>query len=50
MCRRRDLEIIVFEVRIISGGLVELIGPRVNDGALVEVVHGGHETSSEFLL
>src|SRR5207237_5317916 len=41
--------VIVFEVRIISGGLVELVRPGVNNGVLVEVVDGGHEAVLEFL-
>ena len=31
----------VSEIRIISGGLVELVGPGVNDRIVVEVVNGG---------
>jgi hypothetical protein len=26
-----------------SGGLIELVGPGVDDGIFVEVVHGSHE-------
>src|SRR3954470_12673027 len=33
-----------------SSCVVDLIGPRVNDGVLVEVIHGGHEPILEFLL
>ena len=29
--------------RIISGGLIELEGPRVNDGLLIEAFHGSHD-------
>ncbi len=39
----------VFEIRIISGGLVELVGPGVNDRIVVEVVYSGHEALFEFL-
>ena len=38
-----------FEIRIISGGLVELVGPSVDDGVSVELVHGGHDTVLELL-
>ena len=34
---------------IISGRLVELIGPGVNDGLLIEIVHGSHDPILEFL-
>jgi hypothetical protein len=37
------------KVRIISGGLIEFVGPCVNDGILVEVVHGSHDAVLEFL-
>ena len=39
----------VSEVRIISGGLIELVGPSVDEGALVEVVNGSHDAVLEFL-
>src|SRR5258706_3700832 len=38
-----------FEVRIISGGLIELIGPSVDDGMAVEFIHGSHDAVLEFL-
>src|SRR5258708_20434097 len=41
---------IVSKVRIISGGLVEFIGPSVDDRMSVELVHGGHDAILEFLL
>ena len=34
---------------IILGRLVELIGPGVNDGLLIEIVHGSHDPILEFL-
>ena len=37
-------------VRIILGSLVEFVGPSVDDGALIEVFHGGHDAILEFLL
>jgi hypothetical protein len=42
--------VIDFEARIISGGLIELVGPGVNNGSPVEEVHGSHEAVFEFLL
>ena len=33
-----------------SSCVVDLVGPRVNDGILVEVIHRGHEPILEFLL
>jgi hypothetical protein len=39
----------VFKVRIISGSLIEFVAPGVNDGILVEVVHGSHDAILEFL-
>jgi hypothetical protein len=42
-------EVRVSLVRIISGGLVELVGPGMNDGIVVEVVYGGYEALFEFL-
>src|SRR5437016_4119253 len=38
-----------FEIRIISGGLVELVGPCVNDWIAVEVIDRGHEALLELL-
>ena len=38
-----------FEVRIISGGLVELVGPSMDDWVPIEFVHGGHDAVLEFL-
>src|SRR5437016_13530935 len=38
-----------FEIRIISGGLVELVGPYVNDWIAVEVIDRGHEALFELL-
>ena len=35
---------------IAQSGLVELVGPGVNDGIAVEIIHGGHEAILEFLL
>ena len=37
-----------FEVRIISGGLVELVGPSMDDRVTIELVHGAHEAILEF--
>ena len=37
------------KLEIISGRLVELIGPGVNDGLLIEIVHGSHDPILEFL-
>src|SRR6266478_4586550 len=43
MWRMTDLD------RIISGGLIEFVGPCVDDRILVEVVHGSHDAILEFL-
>jgi hypothetical protein len=43
-------QFIDFEIRIISGSLVELIGPSMDDGVTIEVIHGGHDTVLEFCL
>src|ERR1700730_16013234 len=37
------------EIRIISGGLIELIGPSVDDGIAIEFIHGGHDAVLMFL-
>jgi hypothetical protein len=37
-----ELSHLDFEVRIISCGLVKLVGPGVND-ARIEIIHGGNE-------
>src|SRR5262249_10040957 len=42
-------QLITSEVRIIACGLVELVGPCVNDRIVVEVVHGGHKAVLELL-
>ena len=36
-------------VRILSRGLFKLVGPSVDDGVLVEVIHGSHDAVLEFL-
>jgi len=38
-----------FEVRIISGGLIELVGPSVSHRIAIEFVHGGQDPILEFL-
>jgi hypothetical protein len=38
------------EIRIISRGFVELIGPGVNNRVLIEVIDGGPKALLEFLL
>src|ERR1700680_3471368 len=45
-CPDRD---VVSKVRIISSGMVEFVGPSVDDGMSVELVHGRHDTFLEFL-
>ena len=42
-------EFIVSIIRIISGGLIEFVRPRVDDRVLVEVVHCSHDAILEFL-
>src|SRR5882762_7641784 len=39
----------VSEIRIISSSLIEDEGPGVNDGLLIEVIHGGPDAILEFL-
>ena len=36
-------------VRILSRGLFKLVGPGVDDGVLVEVIHGSHDAVLELL-
>jgi hypothetical protein len=38
-----------FEIRIISGGVIELVGPSVDDGGSIKVINGGHDAILEFL-
>lgn len=37
-------------VRIISGGVGELVGPSIDDGMAIDVVDFGHDALLEFIL
>lgn len=42
-------EVSIFVVRIISGGLGELVGPRVDDWMPINVVNPGHDALPELV-
>ena len=47
---KRTTRLAFFEIRIISRGFVELIGPGMNNRPLIEVIDGGHKALLEFLV